>query len=131
MKKLIFLVIPALVLMLAGCSKAETEDKEQKNEGKQNTQTQEKQKQDKTSTKQKEQESEETQQDDQSNDINVAKPINEMTKEEYDTYLLTQKRSYLTKEQQERYDYLLEMKNSSPGENDEKNQDYNRKKEMK
>lgn len=30
MKKLIFLVIPALVLMLAGCSKAETEDKEQK-----------------------------------------------------------------------------------------------------
>ncbi|ALM56691.1 hypothetical protein M4L90_09600 [Staphylococcus equorum] len=46
MKKLIFLVIPALVLMLAGCSKAESEDKEQKTEGKQNTQTQEKQKQD-------------------------------------------------------------------------------------
>lgn len=60
--------------------------------------------------------------------LNHAKPVNEMTQEEYDTYLLTQNRSYLTKEQQERYDELLEMKGSTPAENDEKNQAYNNEK---
>lgn len=52
-------------------------------------------------------------------------PINEMTQDEYDRYLLSQKRSYLTKEQQERYDELLIMKGSTPAENDEKNKAYN------
>jgi len=122
MKKLLLLIIPALLLALAGCSNVESGDKErQEKNDKKSTQ-----KQDKTSTEQTEQKSEEIQQNEQSDDINVAKPINEMTKEEYDKYLLTQKRSYLTKEQQERYDYLLETKGSSPGENDEKNKKYNK-----
>lgn len=47
MKKLIILVIPALVFMLAGCSSIESEDKEQEKNEKKSTQ-----KQDKTSTEQ-------------------------------------------------------------------------------
>ena len=123
MKKLIILVIPALVFMLAGCSSIESEDKKQE---KKSTQ-----KQDKTSTEQMEQKQETneqtSEQEKNTDSLNHAKPIEEMTPEEYDTYLLTQKRSYLTEEQQERYDELLEMKGSSPAENDEKNQTYNRK----
>lgn len=64
--------------------------------------------------------------DDTSNEsYSEAKPINEMTKDEYDRYLLTQNRSYLTEEQQERYDYLLNEKGSNPGENNEKIAEYN------
>ncbi|PTI81352.1 hypothetical protein BU098_10695 [Staphylococcus xylosus] len=69
-----------------------------------------------------------TESDKNTDGLNHAKPIEEMTPEEYDTYLLTQKRSYLTKEQQKRYDELLEMKGSTPAENDEKNKAYNNKK---
>lgn len=126
MKKLLILVIPALVFVLAGCSNGESEDKEQEKNEKKSTQ-----KQDKTSTEQMEQKQETneqtSEQEKNTDSLNHAKPIEEMTPEEYDTYLLTQKRSYLTEEQQERYDELLEMKGSSPAENDEKNQTYNRK----
>ncbi|PTK89832.1 hypothetical protein [Staphylococcus gallinarum] len=48
---------------------------------------------------------------------NKAKPINEMTQDEYDSYLLTQTRSYLTKEQQDRYDYLMDKYGITPGDN--------------
>ncbi|WP_202808856.1 hypothetical protein [Staphylococcus equorum] len=117
MKKLLLLVIPIMLLTLAGCSKAETENKEQEKSN------QEEQKEEEQETNEQKEEQEKN-----TDGLNQAKPIEEMTPEEYDTYLLTQKRSYLTKEQQKRYDELLEMKGSTPAENDEKNQAYNNKK---
>lgn len=62
---------------------------------------------------------------------NKAKPIDEMTQDEYDKYLLTQKRAYLTTEQQKRYDELLIKKQSTPGENDDKNAAYNMEQQQK
>lgn len=128
MKKLLLPLTITGVLLLGACG---NEDAEKKEDNKKSESVEKKDKsseQDTTNEQENNNNVDNTESDKNTDGLNHAKPIEEMTPEEYDTYLLTQKRSYLTKEQQKRYDELLEMKGSTPGENDEKNKAYNNKK---
>lgn len=121
-KSLIGLTL-SMLFVVGACSndtenKAESEEKESESV----------EKKDESSEQENNNNVDNTESDKNTDGLNHAKPIEEMTPEEYDKYLLTQKRSYLTKEQQKRYDELLEMKGSTPAENDEKNKAYNNKK---